>query len=153
MAKTFTLVLAVTVLLTGCGRLSESRFNPFNWFGRDEPVETVIPGSELERDPRPMVEQVSSLTLEKTPGGAILRAVGLPPTQGYWDAALLLDETRSVDGRLVYQFRLQRPGTQQRTATEPSREVLTAVFLTDQTLAGVREIQVLGVTGSRAVRR
>ncbi len=153
MVKTLTLALAVAVLVTGCGRVAESRFNPFNWFGRDEPVQTAAPGSLVERDPRPLVTEVSSVTIERTPEGAILRAVGLPPTQGYWDPALLYDETRSSPGRLVYQFRLAQPETRQRTATEASREVTTALFLSGQTLAGVREIQVLGVSGSRAVRR
>jgi hypothetical protein len=153
MVKTLTLVLAVAVLVTGCGRVAESRFNPLNWFGRDEPVRTAAPGSAVDQDPRPLVAQVSSVSIERTPEGAILRAVGLPPTQGFWDPALLYDETRSAPGLLVYQFRLAQPETQQRTVNEASREVTTALFLSEQTLAGVREIQVLGVTGSRAVRR
>lgn len=153
MVKSLTLALAVAVLLAGCGRLAESRINPFNWFGRDRPVETTAPQSALERDTRPLVAQVSSVTIERAPGGAILRATGLPPTQGFWDPGLLLDESRSSPGLLVYQFRLERPVTRQRTSTETSREVVTAVFLTDQNLASVREIQVLGAAGSRAVRR
>lgn len=153
MTKTLTVAIAVMVLLTGCGRLTESRLNPFNWFERDRQVESRIPASEIERDPRPLVDQVLSVTIERTPGGGILRASGLPPTQGHWDPALLLDQTRSNGGVLVYQFRLQRPGTDQRVSTPQSREVVVAEFLTDQVLAGVREIQILGVTGSRSIRR
>ncbi len=146
-------VLLILVLATaaGCGRIAESRFNPFNWFGRDRAVDQLVPAAQIDIDPRPLVSQVQSVSIERAPGGAVLRAVGLPPTQGYWAAALLPDN--SQPGVLIFQFRLQPPREPTRVSTPRSREVVVAEFLTDQELQGVREIRVLGAQSSRAVRR
>lgn len=145
------IILGLAALpVAGCGRIRESRFNPFNWFGRDRNT-TVVVGERADIDPRPLVDQVLSMSVEQAQGGAIIRATGLPPTQGYWDAELL-DDSRTA-GVLTYQFRLQRPLTPQRTSTTWSREVEVATFVTDQELQGIREIQVLGARASRAARR
>ena len=57
-------------------------------FGRATSVDTV--NTNPDDDPRPLINQITDLKLERVPGGAILRATGLPPTQGYFDGALLL---------------------------------------------------------------
>ena len=149
MGKQIVIGITLLAVLAGCSRISESRFNPFNWFGRDREVrvETV----EVIADPRPLVAQVTSVSVEQTPGGAILRAVGLPPRQGYWSPALI--ENARGDGVLSFQFRLAQPLQSTRVSTQRSREVVVATFLSDQSLAGVREIRVLGAQSSRAVSR
>lgn len=145
-------VLALSTL-TSCGTLSDSWINPFNWFGQpDRPVEATPPTVVHVTDRRPLVDQVVSARLEKTPGGAILHAVGLPPYQGYWGTALMEDATRSTPTRRVFLFRIIPPQTPVRVSTPQSREVSAARFLSDQALAGVREVQVLGTRSSRAVR-
>ena len=58
------------LLLQGCAAIGESRFNPFNWFGQDE--ETLDPIA-VENERRPLVAQITSLEVERTPGGAIIR--------------------------------------------------------------------------------
>ena len=65
-----TLVLLVG-LLSGCATVRESRFNPFNWFGSDE--ESLSP-IDVENERRPLVAEITSLVVERTPGGAIVRA-------------------------------------------------------------------------------
>ncbi len=146
------LLIMVLATVASCGRIADSRLNPFNWFGRDRAIETTAPTVVVARDPRPLVDQVVSVTIEQAPGGAILKAIGLPPTQGHWGASLVpADATQP--GVLVYQFRLVPPRQQTRVSTPQSRQVIVAAFLTDQTLAGIREIQVLGARSSRAVRR
>ena len=145
------LLIMVLATAAGCGRIADSRLNPFNWFGRDRAIETTAPEVRVAVDPRPLVDQVVSVSIEQAPGGAILRAMGLPPTQGHWGAALVRSD--SQPGVLVYQFRLVPPRTRTRVSTPQSRQVIVAAFLTDQTLAGVREVQVLGARSSRAVRR
>ncbi len=141
--------MALVVLVAGCSRIAESRFNPFNWFGQDEEISVVAP--TVIEDPRPLVAQVTSVSIEQTPGGAILRAVGLPPRQGYWSPALI--ENSRGDGVVSYQFRLAQPLEPTRVSTQQSREVVVGIFLSDLALAGVREIRVLGAQSSRAVRR
>ncbi len=149
------LILALTLLgvLAGCARVAESRFNPFNWFGRSQEVQTVAPG-EIPQDPRPLVDQVTELVIERVPGGAIVRARGLPQTQGYYDGALV-SETRNapVDGVLTYQFRVVPPAEPQRVSTPRSREIVVARFLSDQALQGVRSIRVEAASNARAARR
>ncbi len=145
------LLIMVLATAAGCGRIAESRLNPFNWFGGDREIQTTAPEVRVAVDPRPLVDQVVSVSIEQAPGGAILRAIGLPPTQGHWGAALVPDNARP--GILVYQFRLVPPPTRTRVSTPQSRQVIVAAFVSDQTLAGIREIQVLGAQSSRAVRR
>lgn len=145
------LTLSAALGLAGCGRIRESRLNPFNWFGRSQEAEKVaLP--EAPKDPRALVQTVLSLTVEETSGGAIVRATGLPPTQGWWDAELVaqpLDE----NGRLVLDFRIFPPIESTRAGTPPSREVVVALFLTAFKLETVREIIVQGETNARASRR
>ena len=140
--------------LAGCG-FGQSRLNPLNWFGGDEESETVadvaIPD---DADRRPLMPVISSLTLERTPGGVIVRATGLPPVQGWHDAALVSDTRgRPEGGVLTFAFRARPPLTPTRVSTEQSREVVVARFVSDITLAGTREIRVVGAVNTRSVRR
>ena len=149
MGRQIVIVIALLGVLGGCSRISESRLNPFNWFGRDRAVEVQAVGVVTE--PRPLVAQVINVSIERAPGGAILRAVGLPPRQGHWAPELI--ETGRANGVVAFHFRLAEPPAPTRVSTQVSREVVVATFLTDQDLAGVREIQVIGSQASRAVRR
>jgi len=144
-------VLGLGLALAGCGGLRESRLNPFNWFRKSEPRETIVlpdkPG-----DPRPLVEAVLSMAVEPMPGGAIVRARGQSPAQGYWQAELVplpVSET----GTLVYEFRIFPPITKTDVNTPQSRQVDVAIFISDVKLENVREIVVQGATNARASRR
>lgn len=106
-------VLALTLTLSACAAVRESRFNPLNWFGQSEaraarsvPADAYAPVP----DPRPLVDQVIAMAVEPIPGGAILRATGLPPTQGFWDAELVQvegTEAAPIDADvLVFDFRI-----------------------------------------------
>lgn len=144
-------VLGLGLTLAGCGGLRESRLNPFNWFRRSEPRETIVlPGEQT--DPRGLVETVLSMDVEPIPGGAIVRARGLTPTQGWWNAELV---GRDVDenGVLVYEFRLLPPVGQTDVNTQRSREIDVAIYISDIKLANVREIVVQGATNARSARR
>ena len=147
-------LLAAGALVSGCG-LGQSRLNPFNWFSSGDEVETVediaIPQST---DSRPLIPQVTSLVIERTPGGAIVRAIGLPGEQGWYDAALV-SETRGepVDGILTFAFRARPPASPQRSSTVASREIVVGRFVSDATLAQTREIRIVGAANVRASRR
>lgn len=148
------LILGLAAGLAGCGAISDSSLNPFNWFGGSSEVETLVPLDPVEADPRQLIDQVTELRIERTPGGAIVRAAGLPPTQGYWDGALIPENRGDpVGGVLTYQFRISEPVTPQRVSTERSRRVTVGAFLTEQALEGVREIRVVGARNARAARR
>ncbi|RVV97324.1 hypothetical protein EKE94_14555 [Mesobaculum littorinae] len=149
------MILAASIagLLIGCGRVAESRLNPFTWFGGSSTA-SAVPASTAapEADPRPVMDQISSLTIDRTPGGAILRATGVPPTQGYWEGALIPVET-AEPGVLSYTFRAAPPPEPTRVSTQASREVVVGLFLSNQTLAGVSEINVAAARNGLAVRR
>ncbi len=118
-------------------------------------VETLKPieGAVVERDHRRPIAEVASLRIDQTPGGVIVHAVGMPLTQGYFDAELVsLSDDRSVDGVLAYEFRVWEPRGFEATGTAPSREVDVALFISNISLSGVREIQVVGASNSRSFR-
>lgn len=148
-------MLALTLTLTACAGVRESRFNPLNWFGRSEARRTTATADFAARtDPRPQVDQVTAMAIERIPGGAILRATGLPPTQGFWDAELVPFEGEDVpEGVLIFDFRLSPPPYVARTGTQPSREVEVATYLTTNDLDGISRIVVRGLRTERVIRR
>ncbi len=142
-------LLLSALLVTGCA----SKFNPFNWFKRstNETVQ-VAPGQVL--DTRGLVDQVTSLQIEQTNGGAIIHAVGLPPSQGYWDAELVAEnDEKPVKGVLTYRFRIEKPYEFKRASTPTSREVVVGHFVSNIKLQGVTSIRVLGTKNARSSRR
>lgn len=150
-------LLILALVLAGCGRIRESRLNPFNWFGRSQPVavataEPAVPGKP--DDPRILVAEVTEMEVARQPGGAIVRATGLPPTQGWWDAALVSENGgEPVDGVLTYRFVVDQPREATRVSTPQSRAVTAAAYLSDIKLQGISQIVVLGAQNSRSSRR
>jgi hypothetical protein len=142
------------VLLTGLAAC-ETRLNPLNWFGGAE-EERVVVDQEAVRDPndpRDLVATVASLNVDALPGnsGAILRAVGVPPTQGFWEAELV--EVPGEEGQLVYEFRVFPPAGRADAGPQPSREIVAGAELNRFDLQGIRTITVRGAANQLTVRR
>ena len=172
MRKTLTVLLVSSLFVTACG-IRDSRINPLNWFGRAQsepiaketkPVNPLIPRTNglfsRSRDEkeafagRPF-EQVIDLTVERIPGGAIIRATGLAARQGIYEVQLTPaneDET-PVDGVLTYRIEGLRPSRRTRVGTQPTREVTAGRQLTDRELRGVTEIRVEALTNALVARR
>ena len=148
MKQSLLAAMMMVVLLGAC----QSRLNPFNWFGRSAPVEKVLVTQAEAADHRLLVDEVLSLDIESFPGGAIIRAEGRNPTQGYWDAELVARPIET-DGVLIYDFRLLPPVERTDVNTQRSRQVAVAVSLSTVKLDGIREIIVQGARNARAVRR
>jgi hypothetical protein len=155
--------LAAVLVLAGCGTIRESRLNPVNWWGgSSSEAPSLAPRDgypETIADTRPLVAQVVTMQIDRAPGGAIVRATGLPATQGWW-AADLVAEVQTTGGHPVaengvmsFQFRILPPPVGTRSGPQQSREVTAAVFLSDQELAGVRTITVKGRDNQRSSRR
>jgi hypothetical protein len=145
------LVLVLCATLGGCGGFRDSKLNPFNWFKSSEPRETIVlPADRV--DQRALVDAVLTMSVEPIPGGAIVRATGQTPTQGWWQAELVplpVDQ----NGTLVYEFRLLPPITPTDVNTPRSREVEVAIYISDIRLDPVREIVVQGAGNARSARR
>ena len=150
-SRALILALVAAATLSGCARVAESRFNPFNWFGGSTTEEVVTP-AETE-DPRPRIAQVTSLVIEPTPTGAIVRATGLPPTQGWWGATLAPETDEPVGGEMVYVFRAVPPRDPQPISTVRSRELTVARSLSQQDLAATRTVRVIGARNALVARR
>ncbi|MEL7151637.1 MAG: hypothetical protein AAGK71_12935 [Pseudomonadota bacterium] len=151
-ARALILGLALVLGLSGCARVTESRLNPFNWFGGSEAETAEVP-VEVDTDPRPRIAQVTSLRIEPTPTGAIIRATGLPPTQGWYGAVLIPETEDPVNGEMVFVFRAVPPVDPVRVSTVQSRELSVARSLSQQTLAATRIVRVIGAQNALVARR
>ena len=152
MKSSLLVTLSLVVVLGGCGAIRDSRLNPFNWFGRSAPVEQVLLPTTAAEDPRALVDDVLSLDIEAFPGGAIIRAEGRTPVQGYWDAELVARPIEK-EGVLIYDFRILPPISATDVNTPRSRQVAVAVSLSDIKLEDISQIIVQGARNARAVRR
>ena len=161
MRKTLSLILASTLILGGCGAVRDSRVNPINWFGTER---SAPPAPENSANPLiptqsaifsgfrrkeavydgQLFDQVTDLTIERVPGGVILRATGLAARQGNYAVQLTPAnaEELPVGGVLTYRLEGKRPDAATPVGPRPTREVIAGRRLSDQLLAGVREIRV-----------
>ena len=155
MMRTKYITLSVMALaLTGCG-IGDSALNPFRWLSQEEPVERL---SEVDIAPliedRPLVQSVDALVSERLPGGIIIRATGLPPSQGWFDAQLVREVSAAAGtGVIVYSFRARPPEEKTRVSTKQSRELVAGAYLSDIELAGITSIRVLSASNARTVGR
>lgn len=152
MTARWALVLTLTLALAGCGGFRDSRLNPFNWFGRSAPAEKVEVAADPAADPRPLVEVVTDMQVDAFPGGAIVRATGLTPTQGWW-AAELVELPIDEDGVLVLEFRLLPPIENTDVNTPQSRTVTVGTSFSEVKLSRISRIVVQGKTNARASQR
>ncbi|RWR07870.1 hypothetical protein D2T29_17810 [Sinirhodobacter populi] len=148
--------IAFSVALAGCGWM-----NPMNWFGPSERVQTLEPKGGYAaalQDDRPLVPQVTDLRIDRTLTGAIVSATGLPPTQGWWNAALVAEnDGLPVDGVITYRFVAAPPPAvspdAHRALSPESRELTAAASINATRLAQTRRVVVIGAENSRAVTR
>lgn len=145
--------LAALALVAGCATVRDSRLNPFNWFGRSAETRAAAAAPRAAADPRRAVAQVTALAVEPTAGGAIVRATGLPPTQGHWDVSLVPEPAEDGSDELVYRMLVAPPPVPRPAGTPMSREVTAGVFLSAIRLEGIRRITVAGEANARTVTR
>ncbi|EGJ20429.1 hypothetical protein RSWS8N_00085 [Cereibacter sphaeroides WS8N] len=142
--------LALVLALGACG----SRLNPLNWFGGSEPAPATLAPTDLPAtapDARPLMAQVISLEVEPNRGGAVVRAVGVPPTQGFWNAELVARPVQ--DGVMTYEFRALPPPRGAAVGTQASREVTVGTYLTAYQLRSISQITVVSAGNALTSRR
>ena len=147
------LLLTAALGLASCGMVRNSKLNPANWFGKSQEVTVAAePTENLDAKGRSLIQNVLSMKVEPYQGGAIVRATGLPPTQGWWQADLVPLPLTENGGWLV-NLRVSPPVKPWPQGTQPSREITVALALSDIKLANVREIVVQGAENARSSRR
>jgi hypothetical protein len=150
------IILLLALTLAACGGFRDSRLNPFNWFGRSVEAPTTLEpeGGYNAGDNRALVGDVTSLTIDRTPNGAVVTAFGLPPTQGWWDAELVAENGgEPVDGVLTFRFVVSEPRRPYPAGNPRSREVSAATFLSNVRLDAINRIVVSGERNSRSSQR
>jgi hypothetical protein len=154
MNKPLVAAFLAMMALSACSGISQSRLNPFNWFGGSKQELMTPEEMAVVPDGRTLIDQVVSFSVEPAQGGAILRATGLTPTQGFWDGELVAqNDERAIDGVLTYAFHVREPAGFEQVNTERSREVVVAKFVSNYRLSGVRSIRVLADRNARTAKR
>ena len=165
-------LLISTLVLAGCGTVRDSRANPFNWFGRAQvtPVEStevnpLIPTGRggglfnLRRSAAvlpdaPLAAQVADLTVERVPGGALIRATAQSDSVGAYNVSLEpVNSGEPVDGVLIYELRAFTAPSGAVPMPERALRHVAAVRVSDAKLAGVREIRVQAARNAASTRR
>ncbi|WP_299967106.1 hypothetical protein [uncultured Roseobacter sp.] len=172
MRRTVSALLVATTVISACSSVRDSRVNPFNWFGRSEPAPVPVTTVEQTNPLIPArtgifsarrtvdtytgspVGSISNLVIDRVPGGAIIRATGIADRQGVYDVRLtpVNDDETAVDGVLSYRLEARRSQTRTQ-GPEPTRQVVVARKVTDQTLAGARTIRVEAERNALQARR
>ena len=95
---------------------------------------------------------MTNLVVERLPGGAIIRATAVSDRQGAYEVALRPVESEDLpEGLVQYEFVAYQPMAPQ--GTEASRSLTAAARLTDQELAKISRIEVLGARNALTTRR
>lgn len=163
MRKHLTALFLSAIVLAGCG----SNLNPANWFDGDQSTtltaennNPLIPDRRESAFRRPpdvfegtTVDTITDLSVERVPGGVIIRTTGQVARFGAYDVQLtpLDPDDQPVDGVLSYALQAERsdpiPGVL------GVREVTAAVKRTDQQLGDTRTIRVEGLQNALERRR
>ena len=158
------LLLISTLALTAC----QSRWNPVNWFGSDEPApdgtaNPLLPGQEdtgmFAKRPVAVyngipIQTVKSVTVQKVPEGALITAVGVPYVHGVFAVKLKpRNGGKPENGVLTYDLLGIHPSGAPYGGPERSREVTVGHVVTTQQLKGVHTIRVAGQQNARQARR
>ena len=154
------LVIGLLFTISACsgGGSSLSSLNPFNLFRGSGNQERTAPRSLAPRrgygiatDTRPPVDQITTLRIEKTATGAIVRATALNPQQGYFNASLVPAATQSP-GEINLQFRASPPRRQNPVGAVHLREITAGLVLSAEQLRNIRRITVTASRNSLTVR-
>jgi len=147
-------LLVMALAVTGCTTIRESRMNPRNWFGTSREEAPTLGQISDTVDNRALVAQITALTIESTSSGGLVRAEGLTPTAGWWDAELVAENFgRLQDGVLTLQFVAAEPREPAPDTGERSRTLVAVYPVSAALLDTVAAVVVTGEGNSRRIRR
>lgn len=154
MPRALALLMVLSLTLAACGGFRDSRVNPRNWFGGSSSSEPTLGPNRSLLDDRPLVPQVSALSVERTSSGAIVRAEAVMPTAGYFRPALVAEnDGRPRDGVITYRFVAEPPVEPVSVNAPGARTISAAATLSSFDLEVIREVVVVGAQNTRRTRR
>lgn len=146
-------VAAAAMMVAGCATVRDSRVNPLNWFGSSQERAIVEAVEKTGRtDGRVRVQELTELHIERATGGVIVRAKGVPLTQGRYHAELS-QIPGGDEGELAFEFLIKEPEAEQRASTPISREITVATFVNNYRLETARTITVRAASNARSSNR
>lgn len=155
------ILLIMTMSVAGCG-----------WFGGDAPPDDattpieednpLIPRTSgiLGTNPRTSgvyngttIDKITDLTIERVPGGLLIRATGLSATLAPFNARLTPSNPDELPEDRVLTYQLQAEYVPATSGSAASREVVVARTLTNQQLGNTRTIRVEALQNALQRRR
>lgn len=123
--------------------------------GRRVEVEQKVDIRTQAAGGRRLMSVVREARFDRTRDGGIIRATGVAPRQGYYDAVLFSPTgfKPNEKGTIVLEFRAREPQFVTATSTERSRMITVGLFLSDQKLAAAKRIVVVGGKNQIAISR
>ena len=144
--------LLVLGFLAGCGTLGNSANSSAGsagsglFGGRRTQVEQRVDVRTAAAGGRRLMSVIREARFDRTRDGGIIRATGVAPRQGYYDAVLFSPTGFKPDekGNIVLEFRAREPQFVTGVSTERSREITVGLFISDQKLAAANRVVVVG---------
>ncbi|SFA45829.1 hypothetical protein SAMN04487972_10499 [Paracoccus halophilus] len=150
------------LVVAGCGRGPESRWNPLGWFGGGSQPQTLAPEGgypTAQQDARLPLAHVASAKWEPLYEGRLLVVTGLGATKGWWDNALITEQAMPrgrirPDANGVLRLRLVGHPPQPDTfaaanPSDPARDTITVgLTLSSSALASLRQVVISGANNS-----
>ncbi|WP_112323816.1 hypothetical protein [Oceanibium sediminis] len=124
--------------------------NPFG--GNDDGSDATVAG--VVADDTVLVAQLESVTPESALRGVILKATGIAPSVGYYNAQLVPVNGGLPDERGIatYDFRVTPPEVSSGGPVQ-ARRLIAATFIHDDDLAGIRGFRVRSAGNTVDLRR
>jgi hypothetical protein len=160
------LLLATSLLTTGCESTRDSKANPFNWFGgskkevkKNDAEGALIPKKKLamfrmKKDAVYLgqpIDKLSTLVVDEVPGGLLVQVTGMAQKTGFYNGQLIPLDSADPTVR-GYRFDIIQPADTV-GGSPASRTLSVAVYLTNQDLEAIRVIRVRGANNTLIKRR
>lgn len=173
MRNLVTVLMISSLGLAGCSGFRDSGANPANWFGKSSTVQRpsapadgtnpLIPeesaGGILSRRPSAEIYlgtpiyAVQRVEINRSSGGAIVKATGVSLRQGAFDVRLVpQNRGEPVNGVLTFTMQAIQPQDTPQ-GSELSRRITAGQFVSAQTLEQVQEVRVLSQASTATSRR
>ena len=144
--------LAAFLGISACSLSGSS--SPFGWFGGDEPQAASDTAALIEDGALIRVAGIEEAEVAPTRQGVIIRATGIAPTTGYYNARLVPASAEPPEGSVLnLVFVADPPEVPQPAGPPTSRRLIAALFLHKSDLPQVRRIRIQSTGNAVTVSR